>query len=64
MTNQAKGYPFEVAVPPAHEMGGGVILCDQIKSMSWEQRNAAFAAKAEDEVIAEVMAKLKTLLPL
>ena len=40
ITNQVKGYPFEVAVPAGLDVTG-VILADQVKSMDWRARNAA-----------------------
>lgn len=63
MTNQAKGYSYEVPVPGEVEMGGGVVLADQVKSLSWDMRGAEFKAKAPREVVVQVMAKLRTLLP-
>jgi mRNA-degrading endonuclease toxin of MazEF toxin-antitoxin module len=64
MTNQAKGYPFEVLVDAALPMGGGAILVDQIKSLSWTERKCEFAGSvAPPELLADVMAKLRTLLP-
>ena len=62
MTNQIKGYPFEVAVPAADHMGGGVVLSDQVKSMSWEHRGSQFKGRASQAVIAEVKAKVKALI--
>ncbi|MCK1274784.1 type II toxin-antitoxin system PemK/MazF family toxin [Bradyrhizobium sp. 61] len=64
MTNQAKGYPYEVLVDSALPMGGGVILVDQIKSLSWTERKCEFTGSvAPPELLADVMAKLRTLLP-
>jgi hypothetical protein len=34
ITNQAKGYPFEVLVPAGHGITG-VILTDHVKSVDW-----------------------------
>jgi mRNA interferase MazF len=62
MTNQAKGYPFEVAVPATAEMGGGVVLSDQVKSLSWEARKSSFKGRATKTVMDEVHGKLKALL--
>jgi mRNA interferase MazF len=39
ITNQAKGYPFEVAVPVGHG-ATGVVLADHIKSVDWKVRRA------------------------
>lgn len=61
ITNQAKGYPFEVALPKG--MGvSGVILADQIKSLDWKSRNAEFNCSAPHEVVNLVLDKLATLL--
>jgi mRNA interferase MazF len=41
ITNQVKGYPFEVPVP-AGLATTGVILSDAIKSVDWKARQAHF----------------------
>lgn len=61
MTNQIKGYPFEVALPAGHRTGG-VILADHVKSLSWVARIASLIAPCP-EVGAEVVAKILALLP-
>jgi mRNA interferase MazF len=61
ITNQAKGYPFEVILPPESEVTG-VILSDQVKSLDWRVRQAEFKAVLPQELIDEVLAKLSTLL--
>jgi mRNA interferase MazF len=61
VTSQRKGYPFEVVLPdelPIH----GVVLSDQVKSLDWRVRQAAFAAQLPDEVIEEILQKVATLL--
>ena len=63
ITNQAKGYPFEVALPNGLSISG-VVLADHVKSADWAVRRAQFAAKAPSEVVAEVTAKLRPLLGL
>jgi mRNA interferase MazF len=63
ITNQAKGYPFEVAIPTGNAVTG-VVLADQIKSISWEQRNATFMCPAPAGVLRDVKAKIRTLLML
>ena len=62
ITSKIKGYPFEVALPSDLKVSG-VILSDQIKSLDWQTRNAELICKAPATLTAEVMAKLKTLLP-
>ncbi len=60
VTNQAKGYPFEVSIPQGSGVTG-VVLSDQIKSLDWKARNADFIRSAPRSVIQEVIAKLKPL---
>jgi mRNA interferase MazF len=61
ITNRAKGYPFEVPIPPGQPVTG-VILADQVKSQSWEERDAAFIATAPALVLAQAKGKIKALL--
>ena len=61
ITSQAKGYPFEVALPDGLTIAG-VILADHVKSADWAARRAQFAMKAPPGVTAEVTAKLRPLL--
>jgi mRNA interferase MazF len=63
ITNQQKGYPFEVAIPEAVGVTG-VVLSDQVKNLDWRSRNAVFLATLPDTVIAEVLQKLNTLVSL
>jgi len=41
ITNQIKGYPFEVLIPVGLPVTG-VFLADQVKSLDWRARNAEF----------------------
>jgi mRNA interferase MazF len=61
ITNQSKGYPFEVAIPPGH-CAKGVILSDHVKSIDWKARRVEKLGHCTDEVIEEVRAKLTALL--
>ena len=61
ITNQAKGYPFEVAVPAGHG-AAGVILADHVKSVDWKARRAEKLGQCPIEVIDEVRARLAPLL--
>ncbi len=61
MTSRIKGYVFEVVVshiPPS------VVLADQVKSVDWRARGATLKEKAKADVIAEVRAKVRSLLTL
>ena len=61
ITNRAKGYPFEVALPADLEVTG-VVLADHLKSLDWRVRRARFAGRVPSSVMAEVLGKLHTLL--
>ena len=59
MTNQVKGYPFEVLVDGTPKKGA--ILADQVKSLDWRKREAKFIVKAPAKVVIEVIKLLSTL---
>lgn len=61
ITNQEKGYPFEVKVLAGLAVTG-VVLADQVKSLDWRVRKAERICTLPREVIAEVLGKLNTLL--
>lgn len=63
ITNQAKGYPFEVDIPSGSVVGG-VILADHVKSLDWRGRKASFKCTLPDEVLESVFSKLDTLFDL
>jgi len=61
MTSKIKGYVFEVVVtqtPPR------VVLADQVKNLDWRARGAVRKDAVSPEILAEVQAKIKTLLRL
>lgn len=60
ITSRRKGYPFEVPLPDGLGVSG-VILADQVKSLDWRARRAEIVERAPDAVMAEVLAKLQTL---
>ncbi|SHJ46116.1 endoribonuclease MazF [Desulfofundulus thermosubterraneus] len=61
ITTKIKGYPFEVELPEKLKVSGAV-LADQIKSLDWRARRAEFACRAPAEVLAETLAKIRTLI--
>ncbi len=61
VTNQIKGYPFEVVIPEGLDVSGA-ILSDQVKSLDWKRRNAEFFIKIPETVVFEVLKKLNVLL--
>lgn len=63
VTSQAKGYPFEVALPPSGTIGG-VVLADHVRSLDWRERRVKLAGRAPDSVIEDVRERLRPLLRL
>ena len=61
ITNQTKGYPFEVPIPAGLPLTG-VVLADQLKSLDWRARNAAFISRVPPAVSTAVLSKARTLL--
>ena len=61
ITNQKKGYPFEVDIPDDCTVTG-VILADQVKSMDWRARNAVLDGRLPEETVSKTLALLDTLL--
>src|SRR5262245_28773931 len=63
VTSQAKGYPFEVPLPPTEDTTG-VVLADHVKNLDWQARRAVFAAKMSPETLTDVRERLRTVLGL
>ncbi|HWG42356.1 MAG TPA: endoribonuclease MazF [Gemmataceae bacterium] len=61
ITGQAKGYPFEVALPEGLAVSG-VTLADQVKSLDWRVRKATRICAVPEEVVAQVLQRLNLLL--
>jgi mRNA interferase MazF len=61
ITSQVKGYPFEVPIPAGLSVEG-VLGADQIKSLDWRARKAARIGAVSEEVVAQVLERLQTLL--
>ncbi len=61
ITNQIKGYPFEVVIPAGLKVTGAV-LSDQAKSLDWKARDTELIARLPPSVTNEALKKLKTLL--
>jgi mRNA interferase MazF len=62
VTSQVKGYPFEVPLTPGLPVSG-VVLSDQIKNADWKARQATYIGAVPAAVLADIVAKLGTLLP-
>ena len=61
VTNQVKGYPFEVLIPEEMKVLG-VILADQVKSLDWKTRNTELICRIPEEVTKIVLERIYTLL--
>jgi mRNA interferase MazF len=61
ITNQVKGYPFEVPIP-AGSLVTGVVGADQIKSLDWRARKAALIGILPEEVVTQVVQRIQVLL--
>ena len=61
VTNQVKGYPFEVLIPEGLAVSGA-ILADQVKSLDWRVREAELACKLPAETTQEVLQRAGVLL--
>lgn len=60
ITTRAKGYPFEVLLPPGLPITGAV-LADQVKSLDWRARGARLAGRVPSKTVETVMDRLQTL---
>ena len=61
ITNQVKGYPFEVVIPDGSPVTG-VVGADQIKSLDWRARQAALIGEVPEDVVTQVLQRLQVLL--
>lgn len=61
ITSRERGYPFEIAIPPGHAISG-VVLADQVRSVSWEKRYVKTAGVAPAKLVDEVRERLAALL--
>ena len=61
VTNQVKGYPFEVTIPDGLK-ASGAILSDQVKSLDWRVRKASRLCSLPEATVRQVLNKLGTLL--
>jgi mRNA interferase MazF len=61
VTNQVKGYPFEVLIPNGLDVTGA-ILSDQVKSLDWRARKVELICSLPEEVVVEALQKLTALL--
>jgi mRNA interferase MazF len=63
VTNQVKGYPFEVRLPASMKTTG-VVLSDQVKNVDWHARRAKFIESAPPDLLRAICERLELLLML
>lgn len=61
ITNQLKGYPFEVRLPSDMKTTG-VALADQIKNLDWRARRAKYVETAPTDALKAIHERLILLL--
>jgi mRNA interferase MazF len=60
ITSFIKGYPFELDIDTKDVQG--VVLCDQVRSLDWQDRRAKFITKAPADVVTAALSKLNLIL--
>ena len=60
ITSHIKKYPFEVEINVNNMQGA--ILCDQVRSLDWKEREASFITTLTDEVLEQAISKLHLLI--
>jgi mRNA interferase MazF len=61
ITSQAKGYRFEVPIPPGLPVHG-VVLSDHVRSIDWRSRNAQVLCSLPPVVAGAVITRIEALL--
>lgn len=61
ITNQQKGFPWEVEISE-NPFVSGVVLADQVKSLDWKGRRAEFVCTPDEGLLEEVVEKTTALI--
>ena len=61
ITNEIKGYPWEVDIPD-NPFVSGTVLADQMKNLDWRERKAEFICTPGEELLKDVVEKAIALL--
>lgn len=61
ITNQLKGSPWEVNLPPGVGVTGAV-LANQFRSLDWLARKAEYRSDATTELMCEVLGRIEAIL--
>ena len=58
ITNTNRGFPLHVRLGNRTQTTG-VIMCEQVKSLDYAARNAAFVERIPDEILNEVLERIR-----
>ena len=58
----ARGIAWTVALTEAGLANDGVVLCNQVRTLDWQVRRVRFSEAVPDALIAEVLARVATLI--
>jgi mRNA interferase MazF len=61
ITNEQKGYPWEVPIPD-NPFVSGVVLADQVKSLDWGGRRAEFLCTPDEALLEDVVERTVALI--
>ena len=61
ISNQQKGYPFEVELPAGLPVSG-VVLSDQMKNLDWRVRATGYLARVDEETVLRVVERFLPLI--
>jgi mRNA interferase MazF len=62
ITSRIRGHAFETELNTSDITIKGVVLCQQIKMIDFRERGLQFVAQAPEEVLKEVLGKIKAIL--
>jgi len=60
ITSKVKGYPFEVEIDLKKIKGA--VLCDQVKSLDWKERNIEYIERISEKDLEEVIEKVEAII--
>jgi mRNA interferase MazF len=61
ITNQAKGYPFEVGLPAGCRVAG-IVLADQVKCLDWRERKAEYICSVPAKTVDDVVDRISKII--
>ncbi len=61
ITNQKRGYAFEIDIPEGVGVTG-VVMADQAKSIDWQGRGATFRCRMPDVIVEEAFDRVVALI--